>query len=365
MASRLNVRIVVLIALLVSLGFGLYRLWQADWDPVGLAQLGTRFSEGDPEGTEGYDGQFAYYIAVSPDPDDVSQHLDVPAYRYQRILYPITARALAIGNEALVPWTLFLLNLAVHALGTWAVTEWLANRGSPEYYGLAYGLWVGLIASVGLDLNEPLSYALVAGAWLARSTERRWLGAILLTLSLFAKETALLFWAAALLTDILQKRWRESVIWLSIGGGVFLVWQAWLWITFGRPGLGAGGAMATPFEWIPFMGLARIGFVSLGALALYLVVFGPTIVLPAIWGIVSSLRDFLRRVCDSEAWALLINAAAVAFLPFSTFREPLGLVRVASGLVLAIIYYTARRERRRAQNYSLFWIVLLALLIRS
>ena len=57
MASRLNVRFVVLIALLVSLGFGLYRLWQADWDPVGLAQLGTRFSEGDPEGTEGYDGQ--------------------------------------------------------------------------------------------------------------------------------------------------------------------------------------------------------------------------------------------------------------------------------------------------------------------
>ncbi len=33
---------------------------------------------------------------------------DVPAYRYQRIVYPMAARVLALGNADLVPWTLIL-----------------------------------------------------------------------------------------------------------------------------------------------------------------------------------------------------------------------------------------------------------------
>ena len=363
--ARLSARWVAVISLLAALAFGLLRLAQADWDPVGLAEIGTRFAVGDPDGSEGYDGQFAYYIAANPDPQQVAPHLDVPAYRYQRILYPLTARFLALGMPSFVPWTLFLLNLAAHALGTWAVARWLALRGSVEVYALAYGLWVGLIGAVGLDLNEPLAYALVAGAWLVRGKQMPKLGATLLTLALFAKETTILFLAAALAADAIQKRWRDSVVWLGIGGALFGIWQAWLWLTFGRPGLGAGGAMATPFEWIPFMGLARIGLASLGALMLYLLIFGPSIVLPAVWGVVASLRDVLRRKYDAEAFALLINSAAIAFLPFSTFREPLGLVRMASGLVLAVVCHAALRGNRRAQNYSLFWIALLALLAQS
>ena len=55
-------------------------------DPLALATVGTRFSEGNPHGTEGYDGQFNYYIAR--DPLGARELVDVPAYRYQRILYP-------------------------------------------------------------------------------------------------------------------------------------------------------------------------------------------------------------------------------------------------------------------------------------
>jgi hypothetical protein len=65
-------------------------------DPLAFALLGTRFSEGDPQGTEGYDGQFAYQIALRP--LSAAPYLDVPAYRYQRILYPMLARLLALGR---------------------------------------------------------------------------------------------------------------------------------------------------------------------------------------------------------------------------------------------------------------------------
>ncbi|MGD8814014.1 MAG: hypothetical protein PVI78_06015 [Anaerolineales bacterium] len=365
MASRLKPRTVALIALLAGLAFGLWRLALAEWDPAGLAEIGTLYSQGDPNGSQGYDGQFAYYIAIDPNPDEVASKLDVPAYRYQRILYPLLARGLALGMDELVPWALFLLNLAAHALGTWAVAKWLVSREASASLALVYGLWVGLISSVGLDLNEPLAFALIAGAWWARRTDRYLLGAVLLTLSFFAKETGLIFWAAALATDLLQKRWRQSVLWLALGVVVFLGWQAWLWVTFGRPGLGAGGAMATPFEWIPFMGLWRIGMVNLVALGLFGFIFGPTIVFPAVWGVIASTRDLFRKLWDAETWALFLNTAVIAFLPFSTFREPLGLVRLASGMVLAVIYYAAQRDHQRTQNYSYFWIALLALLIRS
>ena len=48
-------------------------------------------------GKAGYDGQFNYAIAA--DPLHASPALDVPAYRYQRILYPLLVRALALGQE--------------------------------------------------------------------------------------------------------------------------------------------------------------------------------------------------------------------------------------------------------------------------
>jgi hypothetical protein len=365
MAKRLNARITAGIALLIALGFVLCRLSQAAWNPLGLAEIGTRYSQLDPNGTEGYDGQFAYYIASSPDAHGVEAHLDVPAYRYQRILYPLTARALALGIQELIPWTLILLNLAALTIGTWAVAKLLMVVAAPALYALPIGLWVGLVGAVGTDLNEPLAYALIACAWLAREGKRHNLAALLLTLSLFAKETSMLFFAAVLIEDILRKRWRESAGWLGFGIAIFLAWQVWLYATFGRPGIGAGGAMATPFEWIPFMGLVRVGQSSLGALGIFLAIFGPTIVIPVIWGTAASLRDILRKTTDTETWALLLNATAIVFLPFSTFREPLGLVRVASGLILAMIYYIARRGHRRAQNYSLFWMAMLAMLIRS
>ena len=59
------------------------------------------------------------------------------------------------------------------------------------------------------------------------------------------------------------------------------------------------------------------------------------------------------------------NAALIVVLPFSTFREPLALVRLASGLVLSTLLFGAHANSRRVLNYSLFWSVALVLIVRS
>jgi hypothetical protein len=55
----------------------------------------------------------------------------------------------------------------------------------------------------------------------------------------------------------------------------------------------------------------------------------------------------------------------IAFTPFSTFRETGGILRYASGLMLAVLLFAGRYHQRRALNYSLFWVVLNAILLKS
>ena len=349
------------IVLVLVLG---WTIAQADGDPLALARLGTRFSQGDPAGTEGYDGQFVYYIARDPNPQTVVDHLDVPAYRYQRILLPLVARALSVGDSRVLPWMLALLGVVSQVAGTWIVARLLAGWRVNPWYALVYGLYAGFLLAVRLDLPEPLAYGLVAAGLLAREKHHSVLSWILYGLALFAREVTLVFVIAQFAMDVLQRRWREvggmlAVTWLPYG-----LFQGWLWLNFGQPGLGSGGLMATSFEWIPFMGLFRIGFESLSYLLAMLVVFGPAILLPSIWGFFHAGKSWLTGERNVIVLALVLNALSIAVLPFSTFRETGGLLRFACGLVLAVLLYGGRYHLKRVLNYSPLWLVLNAFLVK-
>jgi hypothetical protein len=336
----------------------------AGGDPLVLARLGTRFSQGDPQGSEGYDGQFVYYIALNPAPQAVAAYLDVPAYRYQRILLPLLARMLSLGRATLLPWILPLIGVLALAGGTWALSELLAGWGVNRWYALVYGFWAGFSLALVVDLPEPLAYGLVVCGVLALERDRTWLGWCLLGLAVFARETALLFVVAALAAYLSQRDYRRALSLALIALIPFLVFQAWLWRTFGQPGIASGGAMATSFEIIPYMGLLRIGQVSMIYLLAMLVVFVPTVVLPSLWGMWSSALRWLKGERNLIVAGLFINALVIAFTPFSTFRETGGIIRFATGLVLAVLLFAGRYNQRRVLNYSVFWVVLNVFLIK-
>ena len=333
-------------------------------DPLTLARLGTHFSQGDPNGTLGYDGQFIYYIARDPSPQRVAPYLDVPAYRYQRILLPLLARLFSLGNSSLIPWVLALLGVISITGGVWAVSELFAGWGISRWYALIYGSYSGFLLALIVDLTEPLAYGLAAVGLLLLERDRRLPGWIALGLAVFAKETNLLFLAGVLLAYLFQRRWRDFFGLALIGFFPYALFQGWLWVVFGAPGLGSGGALATPFEIIPFMGLLRIGAYSLLYLLAMLLVFGPTVVLPSIWGIWRSARHWLSGERNYFVACLFLNALVIPFTPFSTFRETGGLIRFACGLVLALLLYCGRYRMRRILNYAFFWLVLIVFLIK-
>ena len=179
------------LSLLIALIYILVVLSSNRWDPMAFVRVGGHF---DPRigGQEmGYDGQFAYQIAQ--DPLNAWKYTDIAPYRYQRILYPILVRALAFGQAAAIPWVMLLVNLAAFIGGVYILELILLHYNQPIRYALVYGLFIGTLMSLRLDLNEILAYGLVLLGILFWIKDRRWVAISIFSLAILTKEITILF----------------------------------------------------------------------------------------------------------------------------------------------------------------------------
>jgi hypothetical protein len=152
--------------------------------PLGLAYLSHP--------SDGYDGQFYYYIARLPFHAPPGS-FDGTAERYSRILYPALVRVVSLGHVSVIPWAMLGIDLAA-TTGTVALLSWLLReRGLPVWLALVGGFYCGFALGTLRDLADPL-----LGFWLALALvwmqRRRWLlVAGSLALGLLTRETALTF----------------------------------------------------------------------------------------------------------------------------------------------------------------------------
>ena len=353
-----------------------------DGDPLTLVTIGTRFSEGIEDGTEGYDGQFVYYIAS--DPSNAAPLLDVPAYRFQRILLPALGMAFSFGQDDLLPWVLLTINLIALAAGTALMEYLLRQYGVSRWYALGYGFAVGTFGAARLILPEPLAYAMVlAGIVMIR--REQWLyTAILFALAGLAKETALVFAGGYGLYLLYQQQWIRALIFGAVGGIPFIIWQVILHNRLGSFGIGSGGAGATSFEIIPFGGILQIltgsgDFITYqfetlpyaqdwfiqteivfapGIILIFLIFFIlllPFAIFPTIWGLQKTWKALKTNQLTPIVFLLFANAAVMLFVPFSTYREPLGILRFVVGLQISVVLYAAEQKSGRALLNSTIW----------
>jgi hypothetical protein len=145
----------------------------------------------------GYDGQFTYYIALHP--GSARTLLDVPWYRYQRILEPLFIRFVSLGSPTLVPWVMLAVSWIAVVGGTWALASWLAARGRNPAWSLLYGFWPGLMVTVRNDLTDGVAYGLVAAAVLLLDSPRRSrpvVSALIMSLAIFARQEVAIYGVA-------------------------------------------------------------------------------------------------------------------------------------------------------------------------
>lgn len=344
--------------------------------PLALVTLGQRYADGDPAleaGTEGYDGQFSYYLAREGSLSAAAPYLDVPAYRAQRIVLPVMGAMLSFGQLWGIPLAFLLINSLAAAAGTYWLGELLAEQRFSRWAALAYGLSLGVWASTRLSLTEPLAYGLALGAlYYGRKPDRSslWSAAVLFALAGLTKETTLVLAAAYGLWLLVNKRWGAAVGFAAVVLGPFALWQTVLIGEFGTSGIGSGGALATSFEIVPFGGVIRIviegalpvlrtrgGTAFVSFILIFALTVGVFVLLPTLWGLLNSVRALRSGDTSLPVWVLLLTSGIMLFVPFSTYREPLGILRFIVGLQLAVLWFAAIRRKRRILNYSAVWML--------
>jgi hypothetical protein len=201
------------------------------------------------ENSVGYDGQFFYYLAHDPflnDPDLL--HLDAPAYRSQRILYPLLAWMFALGFPALIPGALVAVNIAAVSLGTFWTARILAARGRPPGRAIFYAALPGLVLCVFRDLAGPVALAFAIGAFYHYDTGRIKTAALCLAAAFLARENWVLLWPCFLLDAAWIRKSAGRFAWTAASIVPFAAFETLLYFRFDTVAFRAGtGNFAPPF----------------------------------------------------------------------------------------------------------------------
>ena len=142
----------------------------------------------------GYDGQFFYRLALDPFSFQPTAHgitFDDPAKRSARIVYPLLAWLVSLGQPRLVPAALLLVNLAgLAALA--ASASWLTRRlALPSWLPFAILAWPGWLITLTDDTAEIVATALLLSALAAYLSNRLLLFAPLAAAATLTRETTL------------------------------------------------------------------------------------------------------------------------------------------------------------------------------
>jgi hypothetical protein len=316
------------------------------------------------DGEIGFDGQYAYFLAV--DPVNARFYMDSPAYRYTRVLYPLAARVLASGRADWVPWTLILVNLAMIGVGTAALAAWLRRHGASAWYAAVYGFYPGVLITLTRDTTEVMAYGLVALAvylFDRGRMESRGGGllpaAMVFALAILTRETAAIFaigYALAVLASgrgawrqRLSQNWRRAALFVAIWAVPIALWKLFLRFWLGSFGLDAH------IERVPFLGIAswypwnsgqvdEVGIVVIPAMLCGIV---------AAWAIIRGIR----RV---ETWLLVANVLIlVVLLESPAYNDISSSGRITIGVVLAAMLcvpYLALRLRAWIWAAAVLWL---------
>lgn len=319
--------------------------------PLTFALIGTRFSERNPDGTTGYDGQFAYFIAR--DGAAAVPYMDGATLRYQRIGYPLTARLVSLGSAVLVPWALLLVNIVGHTVATGLLGYLLARMGVSPYYALVYAFWVGCLFALRFDLNELLCYTYGLAAVVLYLRERYIWAILLLMLSTLTKELGLVIAGGLALHAFANRKIGWSFLIFGGPALLFLSWWGIMRLWFGNfPTIYPA---AYTIRFFPLAGLFTVDRpVEFILLTIFLAL--PTVVL-FIMGLYTAYHQFRQhRTIDWTVALLLPSAAFVLFMPSVSWGDQVAAYRVALPIIPAGLLFLGQWYPKRLRLLAAVWL---------
>ena len=270
----------------------------------------------------GGDGTFYYRLALDPFTSKVTDFgitLDNPAYRHQRILYPLIVWGLSFGCIDCVPILMVVVNFVCLCVLGWLGGLFARSMRLHSLWGLVFPSYPGLLLSLTWDLAEILCTCFLLAFFLFVRHRKYLLAILLLILAILTRETVLLVAGGAAfvwLNGIRNEKGTDKVpgyFFLS----PFLAYSIWQFILLRNWGYtlwneAHAGAAGRSLGW-PFAGFLKL-LLSQAALQtprqrllfveMLLIVAFAVVVL---WSMRSSVASRLEK----SSWVLY---AALAFL---------------------------------------------------
>ena len=309
-------------------------------------------------GRIGYDGQFYFFMAA--DPAHAKDYMDMPAYRWSRIGYPVLARAFSGGDPRVVPYAMLFINLIAIAAGTLAVAIWFRRHRVSPWFALLFGFFPGLVFGVFYDVAEPLGFALAAWGvvvFARHSWRRLLLSAGIFACALLTRETVALIPFVLALTLLFEggsvSRWvsmlrgnlARAATFTAIAFAPMLAWRLYVpYLVAGAHGDGQaalvkpGGLPADTGEGLLRALVSLHGIVNLWPwnaqevlVFLTVVVPGVATILLVVWAL------FTKR--SPELWLVLLSAAVyILFIPTWLLNDYGGGGRASIGVFVPLIF---------------------------
>ena len=227
-----------------------------DGKRLGIPQLAV-------ENDVGYDGQFFFYMAYKPSLIWTCAHDQAhcptyePYFRWQRIFYPMVARILALGQPALIPYTMLLANFVGVLVVTYLVGKMAVEMGASRWMGAAAGLFCGELLGFLRDLADPFGVLwIVVSVYLLRRNRPLW-AATAAAAAVLTREQLVFYLPILALPLLAQRRWLTLAQSAAITLIPFIAWQATLHAIYGTWPLLAGDTHVATLVQIPFLGLWR------------------------------------------------------------------------------------------------------------
>jgi hypothetical protein len=175
--------------------------------------------------TTGYDGQFYHYVAHDPFfRHGLARYIDNPRLRYGRILVPLAAYALAVGNPHWIDRAYRFVVLLFVFLGAYWTGCFMLQHGRRAASAVLFALLPATILSIEVLAVDVALMALCAG-FLLMQDEPPWKLVPVLALAPLVRETGLLLIGGAILSAILKKHWRRAALFVL----AIIPWLAWTW----------------------------------------------------------------------------------------------------------------------------------------
>ncbi len=200
--------------------------------------------------SHGYDGQFFYMIChdpwiISP----AGQFIDAPAYRYQRILYPLLAKTLALGYPEFYAYTLVAVNLLAILGGSFYIFLFIKNRGGNLWLTFFYPLFGGLLLCTLRDLAEPLALFSLTSAFYYSDKQKPFPLCLSLSLMLLSRELFFMFIPVFLMDALWLRPSRKQFVSVLLSVIPWLLWEYYIYYRLGvNPFCAGTGNLSLPLQ---------------------------------------------------------------------------------------------------------------------